>query len=743
MGTQDTLNQGGNILRIPGMDNSGQMSQAMPPAQGALNAMGIRPSLSQSELSQESEKERLSKDPELDENTVVDENETPLEALKRLAKIRDARVNAVMKQYNSYEPSESEKWQAIAEGLLAPVRRNSGYSPIAAAMQNVNAAYAPVKTRHEELKRNYRQKAAELGASMAETAYKDQLGYVRDSEKARLAALAEQRKASLEGKGLHYETDKFGTTYVINPNKRNPETGEPEKTVIEAPSLISQEDQQSISKVLESMSNATPDEKIKKGQELKREAALKNLGNYSPILQAQIKKLNPTLASIESLVPGAESQAPSAEPLAPSAQGQVPGAPQLSTQGFAPSAAPNAELGGFRKAVGNVLPREGGFVGKDGQSGAPANFGINQAANPDVDVRNLTEDKAKEIYKTHYWDAIEADKLNPAAQEIAFDAAVNQGQNYAKELIRKTGGDPQKMIDQRRRDYIRLVEKDPQKINDFRGWMNRLDDVAAKAGVTSPTGQVPGTTGASLTPPSDTLEATWGQYINPIKLQQPGPNARPLDVEEYKSGMEARKTSYKDDKEKFNRETDAANSTIATTDTVLKELGKGGIKAGPLKSFQNDLYNAMTLVAPSITNPRWESFKDKRAVIESVLRKDAMINTKLEAGSASNKDLDAAIATVGGIDTPEQALRAITIIRRGEAEKSKIGGQFIRDYERQPGTTPNTSIEAWRNLSSQLPSVVRMGKEVHPIGAVIDALVKQKNLTHAEAIQYVIDNKGY
>lgn len=146
-----------------------------------------------------------------------------------------------------------------------------------------------------------------------------------------------------------------------------------------------------------------------------------------------------------------------------------PNAPQAGNQGGA---------GNFGSAVNKVLSFEGGYVASDGKSNAPTNFGINQKANPDIDVKNLTKDQAVNVYKTRYWDAIGADKLPSQTAEIAFDAAVNQGVDYAKGLIQKTGGDPAKMLQQRALDYQTIVQKDPTQAKYLSSWMNRLTSLS-------------------------------------------------------------------------------------------------------------------------------------------------------------------------------------------------------------------------------------------------------------------------
>lgn len=131
----------------------------------------------------------------------------------------------------------------------------------------------------------------------------------------------------------------------------------------------------------------------------------------------------------------------------------------------------------FESSVNRLLKTEGGYKAVDGVSGAPVNLGINQKANPDVDVKTLTPEKAKAIYKERYWNAIGADNLPPATATVALDAAANQGVDYAKKLIDKTGGDPMKMLDQREMDYRKLAKTDERQAENLNGWLNRVSDL--------------------------------------------------------------------------------------------------------------------------------------------------------------------------------------------------------------------------------------------------------------------------
>jgi len=99
--------------------------------------------------------------------------------------------------------------------------------------------------------------------------------------------------------------------------------------------------------------------------------------------------------------------------------------------------------GGFENFYFNFLAEhEGGYTASDG-NGSPANFGIKQGANPDIDVSKLTPDEAKQILHDRYWIASGADQLPAALAAVHGDTAVNMGVDAANELLAQSGGDPQ------------------------------------------------------------------------------------------------------------------------------------------------------------------------------------------------------------------------------------------------------------------------------------------------------------
>ena len=124
-----------------------------------------------------------------------------------------------------------------------------------------------------------------------------------------------------------------------------------------------------------------------------------------------------------------------------------------------------------------VMEHEGGYVTNDSGKG-PTNFGINQESNPDIDVKNLTQEQARDIVKKRYADKIGADQMSPALAAVAVDSAVNMGVNKTQKLLAEANGDPQKLIDLRRTEYQRLATENPDKYGKYlQTWNARLDDL--------------------------------------------------------------------------------------------------------------------------------------------------------------------------------------------------------------------------------------------------------------------------
>ena len=79
------------------------------------------------------------------------------------------------------------------------------------------------------------------------------------------------------------------------------------------------------------------------------------------------------------------------------------------------------------KAIKFVLDHEGGLSEDKNDPGGTTNWGISQRAYPSLDIKNLTIDQAKEIYKRDYWDKLNCDNIPYPMDIIHFDTAVNMG----------------------------------------------------------------------------------------------------------------------------------------------------------------------------------------------------------------------------------------------------------------------------------------------------------------------------
>lgn len=144
------------------------------------------------------------------------------------------------------------------------------------------------------------------------------------------------------------------------------------------------------------------------------------------------------------------------------------------TKGGVKGAVPGGGGSDFNSIVQRTLKVEGGYSATDGNSGAPVNFGINQRANPDIDVKNLAKDQAVQLYKSRYWDAIGGDSLPAAIRATAFDAAVNQGVPWTKAALQQAGGDVAAFNALREQRYRSIVASDPSQGKYLANWLSRI-----------------------------------------------------------------------------------------------------------------------------------------------------------------------------------------------------------------------------------------------------------------------------
>src|SRR3990172_4006112 len=104
----------------------------------------------------------------------------------------------------------------------------------------------------------------------------------------------------------------------------------------------------------------------------------------------------------------------------------------------------------FDKAFALVVGLEGGYTdGETGSSmydpGGETNFGISKRQYPNEDIRGMTLERAKLLYRRDYWDVVKAEELPEPLDIFMFDTAVNHGCDKksgfaAQKLLQKTLG---------------------------------------------------------------------------------------------------------------------------------------------------------------------------------------------------------------------------------------------------------------------------------------------------------------
>ena len=91
----------------------------------------------------------------------------------------------------------------------------------------------------------------------------------------------------------------------------------------------------------------------------------------------------------------------------------------------------------FDKAFALTVGVEGGYVNDPADPGGETKFGISKRAHPDVDIKMLSLEKAKEIYQREYWSPAVCDKMPERVGHLVFDCAVHHGVQVATKLLQR------------------------------------------------------------------------------------------------------------------------------------------------------------------------------------------------------------------------------------------------------------------------------------------------------------------
>jgi lysozyme family protein len=81
----------------------------------------------------------------------------------------------------------------------------------------------------------------------------------------------------------------------------------------------------------------------------------------------------------------------------------------------------------FDSAFERLIGHEGGYVNHPRDPGGETKYGVTKRSYPNVNIRNLTLDGAKAIYKRDFWDKVRGDEVPYSVAFNLFDGAVNSG----------------------------------------------------------------------------------------------------------------------------------------------------------------------------------------------------------------------------------------------------------------------------------------------------------------------------
>ena len=172
------------------------------------------------------------------------------------------------------------------------------------------------------------------------------------------------------------------------------------------------------------------------------------------------------------------------------------------------------------EALGYLLDEEGGWSNNKNDRGGATMYGITQGTytqwrkdkkKAPTQVRNITQDEARELYRELYWNAAGCDKLAWPISYMVFDGAVNSGPSRSVRWLQaalglpldgKVGpkttlaaqqvvdaGDGKKILailDQRVAFLARLVQASNSQATFLLGWWRRTLRVLARSLLSEP-----------------------------------------------------------------------------------------------------------------------------------------------------------------------------------------------------------------------------------------------------------------
>lgn len=94
----------------------------------------------------------------------------------------------------------------------------------------------------------------------------------------------------------------------------------------------------------------------------------------------------------------------------------------------------------FDTAFARLMQHEGGYVNDPNDPGGETKFGISKRSYPDEDIPNMTEARAKELFRRDFWDRVRAGQLHDGVAWQAADFAYHSGPETAVRYLQRALG---------------------------------------------------------------------------------------------------------------------------------------------------------------------------------------------------------------------------------------------------------------------------------------------------------------
>lgn len=124
----------------------------------------------------------------------------------------------------------------------------------------------------------------------------------------------------------------------------------------------------------------------------------------------------------------------------------------------------------FDQAFERLIGHEGGYVDDPRDPGGETNWGISKRSYPSEDIKNMTIERAKLLYKRDYWGPAGCDAVPDHVKFDLFDTAVNSGTTTAVRLLQNAvGAAPDGQLGPRTLQAINSMHP-AQLLARFNGW---------------------------------------------------------------------------------------------------------------------------------------------------------------------------------------------------------------------------------------------------------------------------------